>query len=140
MPIPVHEASGLLPKGVHDTDWSEVKERFGKGYKRSQLIRDLEFVLRLLEGQSVNEVWIDGSFVTTKARPNDVDMAYFPPAIALTGLVSRTNQARLKTSHHIDLWPFPSVQPGMQSIVSFFSSDRDGRDKGLVRLRGKFFP
>lgn len=78
MPIPRLDENGLLPLGVHDCSMDELEVRFG-GFQgidqRSQLMAKLEgFLAEARTSGIVREVLVDGSFVTGKAVPNDVDL------------------------------------------------------------------
>jgi hypothetical protein len=57
--------------------------------------------------------------------------------------LSPANRSRLKNLRQVDLWPYPSRQPGglrkpmaMETILEFFSRDRDGRPKGPIIYKG----
>jgi hypothetical protein len=72
--IPDLTASGVLPPGIHDAeDWSEVVRRFGDTPERAALIAKLRQGLDNLRDAGCPWVLLDGSFVTSKPDPNDVD-------------------------------------------------------------------
>lgn len=68
----VHEDE-LLPPGVHGTDSEELKEKMGWSRKRRELLKGLEEALELIATCGVARVYLDGSFVTDKDRPNDFE-------------------------------------------------------------------
>ena len=68
--------SGLLPAGIHSATWSEFVEKFGINNHRLKLLEALKQGLNLLQQYGCTEVCIDGSFVTAKPFPNDIDVAY----------------------------------------------------------------
>jgi hypothetical protein len=147
MPIPpFDDETGYLPPGEHEADWTEVYQRFGWTYRRRMILAGLRAVLDRLWERSVTTCWFDGSFVTSKQRPRDVDVIYLPPPgsdVTAWGDLSPTNRSRLKDLRQVDLWPYPSPQPGgfrkpmaMETILEFFSHDRDGRPKGLIIYKG----
>jgi hypothetical protein len=70
--IPQFTDEGLLPPGVHETDLEELKEKMGWSRKRRELLEGLEEVLELMASCGVVRVYLDGSFVTDKDRPNDM--------------------------------------------------------------------
>jgi len=78
MPIPDLDENGLLPAGVHDCALEEIKARFGvfRGSdRRPQLFAKLEcFVSEARKSTLVVCVIVDGSFVTAKSEPDDVDL------------------------------------------------------------------
>src|SRR2546425_13367520 len=72
--IPGFTASGTLPPGIHDAeDWSEVVRRFGGTPERNALLAKLRSGLDNLRDAGCPWVLLDGSFVTSKPDPNDVD-------------------------------------------------------------------
>jgi len=82
MPIPPLDQFGLLAAGIHDSTLDEIKGRFGsfqstghrqscsKSLSRSSPRRAARFATCLL---------IDGSFVTAKTDPNDIDLVLVLP-------------------------------------------------------------
>lgn len=76
MPIPSFvKPSGLLPPGDHEATLDEIKDRFCWTYRRRVIYGGLEFVTDELKSYEVTSIWVDGSFATDKARPQDVDVA-----------------------------------------------------------------
>ncbi|MGI8602127.1 MAG: DUF6932 family protein [Verrucomicrobiales bacterium] len=79
MHIPAFDKNGLLPVGVHDCTLAEIWERFGQFQnteQRPRLVAKLEaFVVEARTAGIVTAVIVDGSFVTSKAAPNDVDLS-----------------------------------------------------------------
>jgi hypothetical protein len=84
MAIPELNPDGLLPEEIHDSTLGEAQARFG-GFqgsdRRPQLwaklgdfLRDVQ-ACRLVEG-----VLVDGSFVTGRPDPNDIDLILVVPA------------------------------------------------------------
>ena len=74
--IPQFTDEGLLPPGVHETDLEELREKMGWSRKRQRLLEGLEEALELMAPCGVVRVYLDGSFVTDKDRPNDIDGCY----------------------------------------------------------------
>jgi hypothetical protein len=142
MPIPEFDHStGNLPVGDHEASWDEMKVALGFTFRRRELFIDLLSVLQDLATKGVSKVWIDGSFVTTKQRPGDVDVVYLPPPdadITTWGKLAPQHREALKKAQRIDLLPFPSPQrlPGkpLITIRDYFAENRDGTVKGLVTL------
>lgn len=94
-------------------------------------------------------MYLDGSFVTDKDRPNDVDGCYdlaedvtaedlrrlapiFPP--------NPSNRAEAKRRFGVDLFPAAATERGSgQPFLRFFQTDREGRERGVlsVELRAR---
>lgn len=71
--IPAPNALGELPSGIHLVTWDEVVSRFGTTSRRQVLCEGLRRALANLQEAGVRRVFLDGSFVTTKAEPHDID-------------------------------------------------------------------
>ncbi|MBA2535757.1 MAG: hypothetical protein H0V21_12180 [Rubrobacter sp.] len=140
---------GLLPPGIHETDLGELEEKMGWSRKRQGLFETLEEALGLMATCGVIRVHLDGSFVTDKDRPNDVDgccdlaedvsaedlerlTPIFPPNLS--------NRAEAKRRFRVDLFPAAATELGSgQPFLLFFQTDHEGRERGVlsVKLRAR---
>ncbi len=147
--IPQFTDDGLLPPGVHETDLAELEEKMGWSRKRRELLEGLGAALGVMAASGVERAYLDGSFVTDKDRPNDVDGCYdlaedvtaddlkrlapiFPP--------SPSNRAEAKRRFGVDFFPAAATELGSgQPFLRFFQTDRQGRERGVlsVELRAK---
>lgn len=144
MPIPEYdEATGALPPGEHKATLEEVKERYAYNHRRREIASGLEHVLGLLAARGVVQVWLDGSFVTSTLRPNDVDVIYVAPDGSDPtewGWLSPYRRKDLKRHYRVDLWKYPSYQPHKKlpykviTIKDLFESTADDTPKGIVSL------
>lgn len=71
--LPKLNAVGELPPGVHETTLDEVEEVFANTTRRRALFEGLRRAMENLRTGGVRRVYIDGSFVTDKVEPNDID-------------------------------------------------------------------
>jgi hypothetical protein len=76
--IPPFSEHGELPPGTYEATFTELAERFAFSATRRRLLERLAPVLRALQGAQVVWVYVDGSFVTTKREPGDIDIAWVP--------------------------------------------------------------
>jgi hypothetical protein len=78
MPIPELNSEGLLPSGLFDCELPEVRLRFGvfsASDRRPKLFARLDELARAMQLSGLfEELIIDGSFVTSKDQPNDIDL------------------------------------------------------------------
>jgi hypothetical protein len=78
MPIPDLDADGFLPEGVHACAFEELLELFGRfqgSDRRPLLARRLQEYLAELRSAGIgSHLIVNGSFVTGKHRPSDVDI------------------------------------------------------------------
>jgi hypothetical protein len=142
----LHLITGLLPPGEHDATLDEVETRFATNRQRRKIFVGLRFVVEGLRAQGVKDIYVDGSFVTAKERPNDAEVVFIVPEGANTrswGLLAWHRHDDLKRQKLIDLWPWPAPQrvPGralqLQTILDFFLTDRSGTPKGVIHLLEK---
>lgn len=68
----------LLEGGLHVLTWAQLRElcveRFSTSLSRRYIMEGLEEVVRRLQTAGVmGEVWVNGSFLTEKVDPKDVD-------------------------------------------------------------------
>lgn len=143
--IPGFTEEGLLPSGVHETHLEELRERMGWSRKRRDLLGGLEEALELMAACGVRRVYLDGSFVTDKDRPNDIDGCYdlvagdvtdedlqrlapiFPP--------SPFNRAEARRRFGLDFFPAAATELGSgQPFLRFFQTDREGRERGVLAV------
>lgn len=74
--IPEFNTSGNLPSGVHWTKWEVFIKRYGYSSHRIKLISGLKLGISNLKDVGCKVIYIDGSFITSKERPNDFDVCY----------------------------------------------------------------
>jgi hypothetical protein len=146
MAIPALNNDGFLPPGVFDCTLPELRERFGKfqgSDQRSRLFARLEELFQTTRRSGLFEaLLVDGSFVTAKLAPNDIDLV----AVLLPGhdferdlpmseyaLVSRS---MLRRQFGFDVLIAERGSRLHDTYVDFFSRVRDNPDirKGLLRV------
>ncbi|MBI5774445.1 MAG: hypothetical protein HZA89_11965 [Verrucomicrobia bacterium] len=146
MPVPALNDDGFLPPGIWDCKLAELRERFGifsGSDQRPRLFARLDDLFQTLQRSGLFEtLLVDGSFVTAKPAPNDIDLV----AVLLPGhdferdlpmseyaLVSR---AMLRRRYGFDVVIAEKDSPLCKTYVEFFSRVRDnpGASKGLLRL------
>lgn len=147
MPIPPFDRKhGYLPPGEYLATLEEVEERFATSPRRREIFLGLTYVVTKLHGNNVVDIWIAGSYVTSKLRPDDADVVFKAPAGVKTGgwgdvTGLPTARAALKAAHRVDLWKSPAPQPNKKrswppfiDIVAFFATDEDDIAKGMIKL------
>ena len=68
--------SGLLPEGEHRASWDEIVGMFSWNQRRRQLLDGLIDGLTILAESGCRQVWLNGSFVTSKDEPGDFDCVW----------------------------------------------------------------
>lgn len=138
--IPKFDAqTGDLPPGIHSAEWDEFERRFGGTPHRRRLLAGLGQALEALRQAGCTTVYVDGSFVTNKAAPNDFDACRDPLGVNIAQLdpVLRTfdlGRATQKAKYLGELFPMSgSANPNGVTFLEFFQTNRhSGLRKGIV--------
>jgi predicted nucleotidyltransferase len=139
--IPNFDENGNLPSGIHVATFNEVIERFGgsKSLKRSVLTKNLKEFYNFIKYYFV-EIYIDGSYVTTKLAPNDVDIVVILPddfrkleiqnrRLLDFALGRRLNQLHIFTHYE------GRDDVMISKRIDLFSKDRNGNRKGIICIK-----
>jgi predicted nucleotidyltransferase len=153
--IPDFTDKGYLPEGYHKTTLNEFKDRFSKNksQKRQEIIKEYEKHLKeILNTNLVTAHWINGSFVTDKKEPEDIDILTEFDSVKTDNLDMKAqidyiifNAQRkyhnLCDSHRIFKYP-ESMKKEYKTYISvktkylclLFNSDREYNLKGVINL------
>lgn len=137
--IPDLKRSGLLPAGVHFASWEEFNSVFGFNPERRLMISGLKKGLKLLKKYGCKEVCIDGSFVTDKPFPNDVDVCYDNTHMDWAKFIkehpefnNNDHGGRIqKEKYQSEFFAYNAFE---DYIFQFFQFDRNNVRKGIVKL------
>ena len=141
--IPDFNQDGLLPQGIHvPSDWNEFKSRFGWNSHRQNLLTGMKSALISLESAGCQCVYVDGSFVTNKERPNDFDICWDMTGVevlSLDPLFLKFDSSRLaqKIKCLGEFFPANFTESGSgKTFLEFFQIDRvTGNPKGIIVLK-----
>jgi hypothetical protein len=139
--IPDFRPDGYLPEGMFFASEAEVTFRFGTANrKRRRLVLRVRRWIELARGISARRLFIDGSFVTAKAEPNDVDAVVLLPSDFEDQIMGNSDAAAefeemLLTRRPEEIFAAED-ETDWNEWVEFFSRTResDGRRKGLVEI------
>lgn len=139
--IPAFRADGYLPEGVHVASEAEATFRFGSSSpRRRRLALRLRRWAELARQVRAKRLLIDGSFVTHKKEPNDIDAVVMLPdnferqieegvesALELEEMLLTRRPGEVFAAEDAGDW---------NDWLEFFSRTRepDGRRKGLVEI------
>ncbi len=140
--IPEFTAAGLLPSGVHPATSEEVRQRFGGNERRDKLLAGLTEALRLLRAAGCRRVYVNGSFVTAKESPNDIDACWDINGVdvdALDPVFFEFDDGRAAQKARFGAEFFPAQVPeGVtgRAFLDFFQVDRQtGEPKGIIEIK-----
>jgi hypothetical protein len=146
--IPVFDEQGNLPPGVHIAEWQEVKETFGFSERRISLLERVYEALTNLKGAGCQTAYLDGSFVSSKESPGDIDVCYDPRGIVGARLdpvfLDFSNlRAAQKAKYGCEFFPSSataSLNPRL-TYLEFFQKDKYTEEaKGIIALELRRLP
>lgn len=140
--LPPFRPDGYLPEGVHACSEAEVTFRFGSSSRRRRrLVLRLRRWIELGRQVGAKRLLVDGSFVTVKEEPHDIDTVIllpedfhqqleqeYEPALELEEMLLTRRPEEIFAAEDETDW---------EEWVDFFRQTRepDGRRKGLVEIR-----
>ncbi|HJT76925.1 MAG TPA: hypothetical protein VJ739_06950 [Gemmataceae bacterium] len=153
MPIPDLNADGFLPAEIFDCTLEEMTERFGQDcwvdnrlrQCRSRLFARLCSYLGEVRRAGIpGALLVDGSFTTSKAEPEDIDLALVLPAghdfaqelrPIVYNLVSKRRVRQ--GGYPFDLFVVAEGSLAYQEVVKLFHRVKDHPElaKGFLRVR-----
>ncbi len=112
------------------------------------MLGGLAGLLGLLAAAGCRRVYVDGSFVTAKMRPRDIDACWDSAGVDLSRLDARLldddevpQKAPQRPAYLADFFIADAPADGLGlAMKDFFQTDRDGRAKGIVVLDPQELP
>lgn len=148
MPIPALNDFGLLPPGIHNCVADEVEANFCDTPARQAVWQDFQGFLAWVQTKpGPVALFVDGSFVTNKAAPGDIDVAVDITACSDADqnewlVAYHRDHARLKREFRTDFYPvivgvghdFTAFFQYVRVDEAFARGAPDGTRKGILRL------
>jgi hypothetical protein len=156
MPVEFAQGEDRLPEGIHQVSTAEVKALLVDPFPNSSTRPGLyerwlgvrEAIRRIVPVQTE---WLNGSYVTKKEDPGDIDLIVFldpkvdqldtPDQILLLGLTAQEVTKVLHGCHSFPVTAYPPGHPAhasylaaMQTWRAFFGKDREGNAKGFLEI------
>ena len=139
--IPQFRADGYLPEGLHLATEAQVTFRFGAlSRRRRHLIFRIRRWAALARQVGAIRLLIDGSFVTAKDDPNDIDAVILLPSDfehqVEEGIEAALELEEMLLTRRPEEIFAAEDETDWEDWVEFFSRTReaDGRRKGLVEI------
>ena len=132
--IPKRRPDGTLPPGVYQATIAEILAAYPPVNQQRQILNDsLQRAveeLRKLDPSLV--IFVDGSYVTQKAEPNDVDLLVVTTRFSARRIIGYLDQVCPVEAVSLDI----TVEPALPSIVfDLLTETRRGRRKGIIQLQ-----
>lgn len=139
--IPDFREDGYLPEGLFSATLAEITSRFGTSSRRRRFLTlRLRRWAELARATGVSRMFVDGSFVTSKQDPNDIDAVVLLSRDFREQILNEDNHAleledMLLTRQPEELFAAEDARD-WEEWIEFFSRTRelDERRKGLVEL------
>jgi hypothetical protein len=142
--LPELNRRGYLPPGIHTASIEEVIERyFRPPYKtRSERTKSLQNFYEFVSEFAIG-LYINGSYITNKVAPNDVDIMVILPDDFddNENFAFRINNTRRFKKEHLDILPakINLDKDRIYNRLRDWGQDLDGNPKGIiyVEIRGR---
>lgn len=145
----VLNSNGVLDVGIHDATVDEIGETFGKFQKtskRQSLFSELKKLVEQLQSHEfVKHILVDGSFVTSKDVPGDIDLIIGVSKDIFDRLeiedikpieYNVVSARRLRKRYPFDVYVSPIGSESYESYLKFFANLKGAEEKkGLVRIK-----
>lgn len=140
MSIPKLQGNTELPPGEHLTSLHEIEQVYGLSTdQRKTLMKGLLNAVSNLEAAGIRTIWINGSFVTSKKEPNDIDGCWeYNPSVNINILdpVFLGERDEMKKKYGLDFFIANYIEAGSGlPFPKFFQKNRDGVQKGILVVK-----
>jgi len=149
MPVPPLVKAGLLPVGIHDATLPEIEQAFGiANDTRSELFKNLKTFCEEVAvfGPLIKGIFVDGSFVTSKPVPGDIDLVVVHDEDDFPALDDHPNAEFLYEDRALDLYKFDlfvefdadTMVRTFQKVSIEFALENGlaaGHPKGILRVK-----
>lgn len=119
--------------------YGEFEKLFGFNESRKEKLKRVLLFLKILKSLGCTNVYIAGSFVTSKEFPNDIDLCVDITNIDYKSLkndysewLSEKGIEKIKKEHKVHFALFFDL--GYPELLDWFKKDRDDNPRGLVKI------
>ena len=145
MPLPNLNHEGELPEGIHPATIDEVLSQFGGGTERRMIATEhLKRIYELAkETEYLQQLLIFGSYITSKPKPNDIDVVLifdddFDMAACSEEVKKLLNHQQAATEFGASVfWIRPSLLflETLDEFIAGWQVKRDGTRRGIIEVR-----
>ena len=142
--IPNFGSSDTLPPGIHTATWQEFCDRYGRTKYRRKLLEGFEKGMNHLRYVGCTCIWIDGSFITDKYRPNDFDACWNEDGVDFSFLDTmypalldfQGKRERQKGIYGGEFFPsgWVAANNPKRTYLEFFQKDKEDNPKGIIEI------
>lgn len=143
--LPKFNSAGNLPAGIHEATLVEIEERFTVNTIRKVHFLHLKLLISDLKKIGCKTIYIDGSFITRKILPKDIDVCWDRTGVNLVVAsylmpilwdLSPYGRKAQKKKYHSDVFPADIMELSSSKLfLDFFQHDKNtGTPKGIIKL------
>lgn len=134
----------VLPPGIHETTIDEVKIRYAITTHRRELFTGLEAGLYNLFSCGCPVIFLDGSYITAKPKPNDYEVCWDTRFVDPKNLdplfvdpMHGIGTSRQKKKYKGEYFPAYIKEGGSGvTFLEFFQTDKpSGGRKGIIKIK-----
>ncbi|MCH8314322.1 MAG: hypothetical protein IID17_15205 [Nitrospinae bacterium] len=131
-----------LRPGIHEFSLQKIKKDYCFNSQRLALFQGLKDVVKNLKSAGVADIYIDGSFVSDKELPNDIDGCWLPTPSLKTKKIDpvlldfSNGRKKMKEKYGVDFFLANVIEGSSgEPFLEFFQTDRDGNRKGIIKIK-----
>jgi hypothetical protein len=131
----------VLPPGLHDATFEEVRARFAINARRRELFKGLYRASKSLKSAGCTAIYLDGSYVTEKYIPGDFDLCWDPTGVDPSKLdpvflVFKDKRASQKRKYGGEFFISSAKTDVSHTFLEYFQIDKEtGMAKGIIRIQ-----
>ena len=130
----------VLPPGIHSATINEIRDRFVHNERRGELFNGLINALKELTKSGCKEVYLDGSFITSKPIPGDYDACWKTNGVNVNKLdpvfldFSQGRKSQ-KEKYGGEFFPTHFIADGVNEFLDYFQVEKEtGGKKGILKI------
>ena len=140
MGIPNLQDNDELPAGEHLAALDEIEATYGfSSWRRKSLMSGLRAATENLKSAGVKTIWINGSFVTGKKEPNDIDGCWEYNELVDINILDPIflgDRFGMKKKYGLDFFIANIIEAGSGlPFPKFFQKNRYGEPKGIIVVK-----
>jgi hypothetical protein len=145
--LPEFDIDGDLPPGIHQATVDEIERRLARfvvsDRRISLFTRFKQLVAMIRSSGIVDRLVIGGSFVTSKAEPNDIDVVIILSSDVDFGALTpsqytvadRDGWRRVLKTDALDVLTVRNGTTRMDLVLEFFQCRRENKQVGVVEVK-----
>jgi hypothetical protein len=144
--VPVFNKDGALPPGEHEVSLAEFEDAFVYNDRRREIFTGFLKLINDLRSINCRLVYVDGSYVTDKEEPGDIDVCWHEDEFIDWDRVGRELQILLDLDYprdwqqlvyNADVFPANVLENDSKKLFKdFFQQHKEtGNPKGIIKIK-----